>query len=262
MAGKKLGVKNWTQEELDYLQDNWGAVSVQGIAKKFGRSIEAVKLKARKLGLGDPTLYFDGITVNQLMQALNKTYNTIYRWVENYGMPVKEKLFVKEMRVKIIAYDDFWKWAEGHKELFNFAKLEPGLLGAEPEWVKVKRKADQMRSQKTWQSVAWTPQEDQRLKQMVGLSGITYPELAKQFNRSEASIKRRLYDLGIKFRPERLNNHIKYSPKEIEKLITMACQGYSYETIAQELGKSALGIRGKLERMDFDFKRREFKKVN
>jgi hypothetical protein len=41
----------------------------------------------------------------------------------------------------------------------------------------------------------------------------------------------------------------------------MAQQGYACETIARELGKSALGVRGKLERMGFDFKRREFRDV-
>lgn len=250
--------RTWTSEDIAYLEDSWGTVSIRHIAKKLGRSVSAVKQKAQRIGLGDPTLHYEGITISQLMKALDKSYNTVYVWIRKYGMPVKEKLFVQEMRVKVISYDDFWKWAEQHKELLNFAKMEPGMLGAEPEWVKVKRSADQLRSQKTWQSVAWSAAEDQQLRQMVKLSGMTYPKLAAHFNRSEASIKRRLYDLNIKFRPERLNNHIKYTPEEIKQLVKMACQGYSYETIAQKLGKSALGVRGKLERMGFDFKKRKF----
>ncbi|WNF07235.1 hypothetical protein [Brevibacillus borstelensis] len=253
--------RTWTPDDISYLEDNWGAVSIKHIAKKLGRTVNAVKLKSQRIGLGDPTLHYEGITISQLMKALDKSYSSVYVWIRKYGMPVKEKLFAQAMRVKVISYDDFWKWAEQHKELLNFAKMEQGILGPEPEWAKVKRSADQLRSQKTWQSVAWSEAEDQQLRQLVKLSGMTYPRLAAHFNRTEASIKRRLYDLNIKFRPERLNNHIKYTAEETEQLVSMARQGYGYETIARKLGKSALGVRGKLERMGFDFKRREFKKA-
>lgn len=255
----RLGAKNWSKEELDYLQENWGSVSIKGISNKLGRSINAVKCRAFRLGLTDTRLHFDGITINQLMVALDKTYSAVNSWINNYGMPVRKKLFAKEMRVKVISYEDFWKWAESHKELLNFAKMEPGTLGPEPGWMKLKRQADHMRSQKTKQAVPWTPKDDQQLVQLVQLEGMTYPRLAKHFNRSESAIKRRLHDLGVKFRPERLNNLIKYTPKQVERLVEMARAGYAYETIAQELGKSALGVRGKLERMNFDFKRRDFR---
>lgn len=249
--------RNWTQEELDYLQDKWGSISLKSLAQNLGRSIEAIKLKAGRLGLGDARMNFDGITINQLSRALDKSYGQIVKyWIPDYGLPVRKKLFANSARVLIIGYEDFWKWAERHKELINLAKMDSNTLGAEPAWAKVKRKADQMRSQKTFQAVNWTPEEDQRLVQVLGTRGITYPEVAKLFDRSEAAVKRRLHDLGVKVRPVRLENHIKYTPEEVKTLLRMAQDGFSYETIAQSLGKSALGVRGKLERMGFDFKRR------
>ncbi|KGE20658.1 sigma-70 region 4 domain-containing protein [Paenibacillus wynnii] len=249
--------KNWTKEEIDYLQDKWGSISLKSISQNLGRSIDAVKLKAGRMGLGDSRMNFDGITVNQLALALDKSYGQIVNyWVPDYGLPVRRKLFANTARVLVIGYEEFWKWAEQHKELLNLAKMEPNTLGAEPAWTKVKRKADQMRSQKTFQAVNWTPEEDQRLVQVLGTKGMTYPEVARLFDRSEASVKRRLHDLGVKVRPERLDNHTKYTPNEVQTLLRMAQEGYSYETIAQTLRKSALGVRGKLERMGFDFKRR------
>lgn len=247
--------KNWTDEEKEYLCEKWGVISASGIAKHLKRTFSGVFQKAQRMGLGDPTTHFDGITICQLMNALDKTYSVSKVWIRDYGMPVKTKLFAKEKRVRVITYPEFWKWAEQHKELMNFAKMDPNTLGTEPEWMKIKRRADNLRSQKTWQSVAWTAKEDQQLAQMLQTSNMTYPKLASHFNRSESSIRRRIYDLNIKFSPKRLNNHIKYTAIEIEKLSIMACQGYGYETIAQELGKSALGVRGKLERMKFDFKK-------
>lgn len=249
---------NWTKEEVEYLQDQWGVTSIKGMSTRLGKSINAVKLKAQRIGLSDARMNFDGITVCQLGKALGREYSTMKNWINRYGMPAKRKLFAQSARVLVIAYSDFWKWAEKHKELLNLAKMEPGTIGPEPEWAKVKRKADQLRSQKTWQSVDWTPAEDQRLAQILKTE-ITYPELARMFNRSESSIKRRIHDLNLKMRPVRLNNLIKYTPDEVQTLLRMAQEGYSYETIGAVLGKSALGVRGKLERMGFDFKRRRLK---
>ena len=252
--------RQWTNEEVDYLQDSWGGVSVKGIAKRLERSIPSIKNKARKLGLGDPMLHFDGITISQLMQALDKSYNTVYSWIARYNMPVKEKLFMQEKRVKVIGYKEFWEWAEQHKELLNFAKIEENAIGAEPAWVKVKRSADKKRSQRTWLSTAWTEKEDQRLLQMVKLTNMTYPELASLLSRTESSIRRRLYDLNSKHLPKRMGN-AKYTDKDIYTLKEMAIAGYGYETIAKKIGKSANGVRGKLERMNFDFKRRQFRQA-
>ncbi|GIO33235.1 hypothetical protein J2TS6_43760 [Paenibacillus albilobatus] len=250
---------NWTQEEVAYLQDKWGVISIKTIANKLGKSINAVKLKAQRLGLGDPRMNFEGITINQLGKAIGREYSTLKGWIQRYGMPAKKKVFCQESRVLIISYSDFWNWAEQYKELMNFAKMEPNILGAEPEWVKVKRKADQLKSQKTEQAIPWTPEEDQRLVQVLQTKNMTYPDVARMFDRSESAVRRRLRDLGVKIRPTRLENHIKYTPEEVERLLQMAEQGHSYETIGRELGKSALGVRGKLERLGFDFKRRKLR---
>lgn len=236
-------IPNWTKEESDYLQDQWGVISIKGIATRLGKSVNAVKLKAQRMGLSDARMNFDGITVCQLGKALGREYSTMKNWINRYGMPARKKLFAQSARVLVIGYSDFWKWAEEHKELLNLAKMEPGTIGPEPEWAKVKRKADQLTSQKTWQSVDWTPAEDQRLAQILKTE-ITYPELACMFNRSESSIKRRIHDLNLKMRPVRLNNMIKYTPDEVQTLLRMAQEGYSYETIGVVLGKSALGVRG------------------
>ena len=235
-----------------------GSNQHKGISTRLGKSINAVKLKAQRMGLSDPRMNFDGITVCQLGKALGREYTIVKNWINRYGMPARKKLFAQSARVWVISYADFWKWAEEHKELLNLAKMEPGTIGPEPEWAKIKRKADQLRSQKTWQSVDWTPAEDQRLAQILKTE-ITYPDLARMFNRSEASIKRRILDLNLKMRPVRLNNLIKYTPDEVQTLLRMAQEGYSYETIGSTLGKSALGVRGKLERMGFDFKRRRLR---
>jgi hypothetical protein len=248
--------KHWTEEEIEYLCEKWGTVSINGIANHLGRSIGAVQLKAHKLGLSDARFSYDGITLNQLAIALNRSYSVLKNWIKSYDFPARKKVFCKEAKVWVVKYEDFWDWAEEHKSLLDFARLEPNLLGPEPEWVKEKRKADIIKINKSTQWKDWTEEEDKKLISLVSAYRYTYPEISAMMGRSCGSIKRRLYDLGIKARPVRLNNHIKWTMEEVKLLIDMSEKGYGYNTIAEKLGKSEHAVRGKLERMGFDFKRR------
>ena len=44
--------RNWTQEEVDYLRNVWGNVSVKNITKHLSRSVYSVLNKVNKLKLG------------------------------------------------------------------------------------------------------------------------------------------------------------------------------------------------------------------
>ena len=63
------------------------------------------------------------------------------------GLPVKWHI-VKNNRFRVIDIDDFWKWAEKNKSILDFSRFEKYGLGAEPEWVDIKRKADFEKLQK------------------------------------------------------------------------------------------------------------------
>ncbi|KIO60539.1 hypothetical protein B4166_3797 [Caldibacillus thermoamylovorans] len=38
--------------------------------------------------------------------------STIRLWIQRYRFPVKQKLFAVKEKVYVIAYEDFWEWAE------------------------------------------------------------------------------------------------------------------------------------------------------
>ena len=44
--------KVWTKEEEEYLSEKWGTASLKSIAKKLGRSENAVIVRIQRLGLG------------------------------------------------------------------------------------------------------------------------------------------------------------------------------------------------------------------
>ncbi|MGO4890308.1 hypothetical protein ACJ2A9_21380 [Anaerobacillus sp. MEB173] len=246
--------KNWSQEELDYLQNKWGVISIKAISNQLGRSVNAIKLKARKLGLGDASLHYDGITVSQLCNVLNVSYSyTMKVWIEKHNLPIKHKIFAEKSKVKVIKYDDFWKWAEANKQMINFAKLEPLSLGPEPSWVEEKRNADLIDVQRKKQR-SWSTEDEQTLKGMISAFSYTYADIANRLNRTEGAVKRRIQELGLKGRPVQRNNHTKYTDEEVKLLIEMYHKGYGFNTIANKLGKSELGVRGKLERMGYRFK--------
>lgn len=245
--------KQWTPEEIEYLEERWGSVSVKAIAKNLGRTEGSVQIKAVRLGLGDPILSFDGITISVLAKELGLHYGIVKRWVKDYNLPVLKKIFKSKLSVLVIRYDDFWKWAESYKQMIDFSRLEENSLGAEPEWVKDKRSVDVLSKKKTTKT-AWTEQEINTLKGMLNAYCYTYPEIAQRIGRSEAAIKRKILDLGLKARPVRLNNHIKYTEEEVKLLVSLYDKGYHIDTIAERLNKSALGLRGKLERMGYKFR--------
>lgn len=243
--------REWTAKEEMYLEEKIGVMSLEEIAKKLKRSFDAVKVRVCKLGLGDATLSFDGITICQLAQAFNIHYGIAKHWINEYEMPAYKKVFVKELEVWVIGYKEFWEWAEKNKQMLNFSRLEPFRLGPEPDWVKVKRDADKMNYEKKLK-VAWTQEELNILRGMVNSQKYTYPEIAERLKRSESAIKRKLYDLGWK-NPKQIKK-IKWTPEQEQLVVTMYEQGYGLNTIAQKVEKSALAVRGKMERMGYYFK--------
>ncbi|RWR06735.1 hypothetical protein QNH23_06405 [Siminovitchia fortis] len=248
--------KKWSEEELEYLEDKWGAVSIKGIAKKLNRSVNAVKLKAQRMGLGDARSHFDGITVSQLSLVLNTHYGILKNWIKLYDFPARKKVFAAENKVLVVTYQDFWKWAKENRHMLDFSRFERLSLGPEPKWVEEKRKADQIKKLHVPKphNTPWSKDDDEKLKWMLNQFKYTYPEIAEELKRSQAAVKRRILDLGLKQRPIRLPNHIKYSPEEERLLIDLLGKGYCFEEIADRLNRSALGVRGKAERLGYKFK--------
>lgn len=196
---------HWTPAEEEYLQDRWGKASISAIAKKLGRSAVAVRCHATKLGLGGVLLAGDYITLSQLICAVTgSTKNYSYKpesWVKKRGLPVHTKC-VGNDRFRVVYLDEFWAWAEQNRSFLDFSKMEPLILGKEPDWVVQQRRIDTM-SGANQRKDPWTPFEDQRLRYLLKQHKYTWAEMARDIGRSEGAIQRRCNDLGIKDRPVR-----------------------------------------------------------
>lgn len=241
----------WTQEEVSYLRDNWGMITVQGISRKLGRTEAAVQNKVQEIGLGAFLEHGDYITLNKLLMAFtnNKSGDgyKLKSWVENRGMPVHSRL-IRKKRVMIVYLDEFWEWAEKHRSFLDFSKMEPLALGEEPAWVAEQRKKD-FKSFAAQRKDPWTQAEDSRLIMLLRMQKYGYRELSEMLLRSAGAIQRRCNDLGIKERPVKADNHgskAKWLDEDFETLADGIRNGDSYTEIGNKIGKSEKAIRGKV----------------
>lgn len=242
----QLYSKKWSGADVEYLQESWGKASIPEIAKKLNRSINAIKLKAGRLGMGRHLHSGDLITFVQLCEALGKKNS--YSWLRDkwarYGFPFRRKKSIKE-KYLMVSIEDFWKWAERHQDIIDFSDFEEYAIGKEPVWAKEKRHMD---FEKRRNNKPWTQQEDDRLIHMLRAQRYSLDEIAADLDRKEGAIRRRIHDLGIKDRPVR-NPGKWWTEEEIAIMRKMHSEGRAWEDIGATLGRTASACRGRYERL-------------
>lgn len=238
---------NWKPEEIEKLEDMWGKASMPYISKILNRSVAAIKLKASRMQLGPHLQGGKEISFLELLRALGKAGNYSYcrtSW-EYHEFPMRYKK-VEKCKFAVVDIDDFWKWAKKHKWLLDFSKFETNALGKEPDWVPIKRRADIMAAK--YKTTPWTKTEDNHLISLLNAYQYGYREISIKLCRTEGAIKRRMLDLNLKQRPIKADNTIPWTMPEIEKVFSMVEDGYKPHVIAEYVNRSALAIRGLLER--------------
>jgi len=239
---------NWTQSDLTTLSDMWGEKSIPHIAKTLGRSVNAIRLKASRLGLGAHMESSPYIVYQQFAIALGYTGNTSYlkMRLKRDGFPFVRKK-VENNSFLMVDLDAFWKWTAKNKDKLNFANFELNALGAEPKWVAAKRTADWKAAQISKEP--WTKHEDEKLQRMLEKRSYGYAEISTELNRTEGAIKKRMLDLRLELRPIKAKP-MPWTDDEVKTLQEMRGRGYGYEEIGVVLGRSALSCRARVERLD------------
>ena len=236
--------RNWTKEEVTYLRDKWGSVSINTIMTHTGRSFNAITNKVRRLGLPPFLECGDYITVNVLCKTIfghNFDSYKLTSWVKNRKFPLRT-VVRGNCRIKVVYIDDFWKWAEKNQNFLDFSNFEKYTLGCEPEWVQKKRVQDMKR----YKTTKWTSTEDFQLKILVKKQQYDYQTIANMLNRSCGAIQRRLSDLGIKDRPVRKPNHSPWTDNDKQQVIECILNGGNYQECSERIGRSEKAIRGRM----------------
>lgn len=171
--------REWTESEERVLRNRYQYQTVQKTAQMLNRSVYSVKRKAAKMGLSH---YNDKLSIRAIARSFNTEVTSVKRWVDKLGLAVK-KVNHGTYYTYYIDVEDFWKWAEQHKDIINWSKYELRSLIPEPEWVieSVKNYQTSRHRQK------FTPDEIAKIKFLI-CRGKTYTEIAKEMQRSYYSI--------------------------------------------------------------------------
>ena len=86
MAGRR-----WTREELQTLEDMIGTYTVASIAKKLGRSFDAVNIKLNRMGLVGFEKSTDLLTMNQVCLMLGVQSRTVKKKWRDKGLRIMRK---------------------------------------------------------------------------------------------------------------------------------------------------------------------------
>lgn len=193
----KLDRRNrvWTTEELEYLEDSWGEVTPDTIAKNLGRTVNAVIVKSKVLHLGSYLANSEYINAYGISQIMGIDSHVIQRTWKRHGFKMTKKKIRGNLRFEIIRVDELLEWLRTHQELWDSRKIKPYALGTEPEWLKEKREKDRLLPAKS-RGTKYTPNEDNKIVMMCRL-GKTQTEIAKAIGRSRASVNARISRLDI-----------------------------------------------------------------
>ncbi|MDU5010650.1 MAG: hypothetical protein E6257_00830 [Clostridium botulinum] len=239
---KKYNIKSrnsiWTEEEEEYLQRRYGKTTLKRIAKKLGRSENAIEIKAGRLGLSSALEATGELTAAEIAKVFKiDAHVVVDKWIKNKGLKAQYKAVRCKRKFWRIKTEDFWKWAKDNKEIINFSKLERNILGKEPSWVEIERKKD-FRERPKREYKLWNELEDRKLKNLWKTSR-SLKELAELLDRSSSSVRNRATKLELK--PCRKVN-IPWTDEEVNTVIRMKKDGALDREIAWELGRSTENI--------------------
>ena len=232
--------KTWSKDEDAYLLEQVSKnVSVDYIARKLGRTSTGVYTRMYKLGVANRKDNIGMYTVNEISKLIKIDNKTIIKWGK-LGLKLYKKK-VGGKRITFINGDDFWNFAEKHKDLIVFKRIEKNSLLPEPSWVEVARKTEELEIK---HKKKWTKEEDEKLIKLSKMQ-FSYSEIAKIMKRNYSSITHRLSRLNKA--NKKIN--IRWKPIEVEIMYKLEKQGKTDSEIAEELGREIYHIRDKRKRL-------------
>lgn len=189
--------KDWSKEELDYIREVWGQKTIPEIAKKLGRSINAVKIKTQRMGYTGQKWYGEMMSARKVSELLGVDVHAVCDyWIPKCGLKGKAKRLGKTKKTTtIIMFEDLLEWLEAHQDLWDSRKVELFGLGMEYDWLVEKRKADAQKPARKAQK--WTPEEDRRLISMFRRGGMTNAEMGTALGRPASGVAHRLLRLDV-----------------------------------------------------------------
>jgi len=187
---KRTKKTRWSTEEVNFLKDNWGKYKLPVIAQKLNRTEKAVLIKAKRLGIGPSRSGQGLLTARELARTLGVDAHTIIDYWIPCGLKANQKVTKSKFAYWQINTTDWWQWAKQNQDKFDSRRIEPLILGPEPEWMENKRQSDKHLPRRRLQR--WTPADDAKLHHFLVTTKLTYGEIGEKLGRSENAVSKRL----------------------------------------------------------------------
>lgn len=240
-----MGGKKWSKEEIDYLNSMWGRYNLTTLAKKLNRTVEAVKVKSERLGLGGGLKAQDAISKADIKRICGVTDYTVGKWMSMYGLKCTNKVVTSKRSFCLIKTKDFWDFAKNNNELIDFSRIEKNILGVEPEWVDEFRKRDFKMKRKVYRR-KWSAAEEKEAIRLYR-KGLSHKEIGKRLDRPYHGVQCKLMRLGHKSRVS-----LAWRDEEIKILKNLIEKGYTDYEIADEIGRPRGSIYAKRKTIILD----------
>ncbi|WP_025693249.1 SAM domain-containing protein [Paenibacillus zanthoxyli] len=190
---------DWSEKEVQYLIQNWSEKGLSYCAKRLKRTEIAVKLKAKRLGLGGIVKGSEYLSGQSVANILGIDIHSVLRWMDNGLLKYKNAPFSNRTdgrrTITMITLEDLEQFLRDNFELWDSRKLKGSLWIQEPEWMTSKRATDRLRPRAEGRK--WTREEDRRAIAMFKAGGYTYQKIGGVLGRSGDSVERRLSRLDV-----------------------------------------------------------------
>lgn len=138
-----MGKKTWTDEQIEKLRDLWGTKNYKTISRIVGHTEVAVKLKAKRLGLGAIKNASDYICAREISRIMGVDVHTVTDyWIKKLGLPYRRIDSKNRTLYVIVRHDKLIEFLKNNQDIFDSRRIKHYELGCEPEWLHQKRLHD------------------------------------------------------------------------------------------------------------------------
>ena len=178
-------------DELVAIREDWqdSFLTLKGIAKKYNRSPEAIKILAQRNNFGARQNYYSDLTISDICDCLDVSRDRVSRWIKDGLLKAHSKKIGKSQYK--VSLDDFLEFMELHQDLYNGKNVDKYIFPYElPEWFKKKYTEDSKQYATNWHK-EYTDAEDRRILDLYE-HGKSISEIACILHRTESGIRTRL----------------------------------------------------------------------
>ena len=243
--GKRAG-RRWTAGEVEYLQNNYGLVSDQWIARRLGRRTKSIRGKAADLGVRRADSF---LTLSRVAQMMGVSYTAASRWVRQGLLASSRAKFVKcgslggTVGLYRIEEDGLLRFLREHPDQYDIHRIDregyPHLYEAAREAGARRRRGE------------WSEMEEALLLRYAG-QGLTLREIAEKLGRTHAGVACRLTKLRARRhlipRKPNYSKGRRWTSADLDDLREL-WGTLPHEQIARRLGRPLWSVRGKAKRL-------------